>query len=86
MIDIENIIKKIDCLFEGKPVLVIVTKDGRKYRCAKEEDVAGLRGYFFKDEIGSVIKKIRYKRRFKKILGYLKEQQEHMLSRKFRDN
>lgn len=82
----ESIIEKIDCFFEGKPVLIIITKDGRKYRCTEEEDIVGLRGYFFKDEIFSIIKKIRHKWRFKKILGYLKEQQEYTLSRKFKDN
>lgn len=77
----ESIIEKIDCLFDDKPVLVIITKDGREYRCTKEKDIAELKGYFFKDEIDPVIKKIRYKRRFKKISNYLKKQQEYMLPR-----
>lgn len=51
----ESIIEKIDCFFEDKPVLIIITKDGRKYRCIEEEEIMGLRGYFFKDEISSVI-------------------------------
>ena len=83
VIDIENIIKKIDCLFDDKPVLVIVTKDDKEYRCTEKKDIMKLRGYFFKDEIFSVIKKIRHKRKFKKILGYLKKQQEYMLPRTF---
>jgi len=77
----ESIIEKIDCLFDDKPVLVIMTKDGQEYRCTKEKDIMELKGYFFKDEIDSVIKKIKHKRRFKKILNYLKKQQEYMLPR-----
>ena len=80
----ESIIEKIDCLSDDKPVLIIKTKDGREYRCVEEKDIVELRGYFFKDEVLGVIKKIRYKRRFKRILGYLKEQQEYMLPRTFR--
>ena len=77
----ESIIEKIDCLLENIAVLVIMTKDGREYRCTKEKDVVELSGYFFEDEIDSVIKKIRHKRKFKKISNYLKKQQEYMLPR-----
>ena len=84
VIRMESIIKRIDCFFDDKPVLLIVTKDGREYKCSKKEDVALLRGYFFREEILKVIKKIKKKKEFNEMLEYLEKQEKNMLSMRFK--
>lgn len=73
---IEDIILE---LLDNKPTLIIKTIS-EIHICKTRKDILKLRGWFFREEIKEIIKKVKKKkRRFKEILNFLKEYEGCMI-------
>ncbi len=76
----KKVIEDVILEFLGNKPILIIRTISEIHICKTRKDILELRGWFFREEIKEIIKKVKKKKRkFKEILNFLKEYEGYMV-------